>query len=289
MVKSSLTEDRVFNTITVVLLAIVGITAVFPLLFVLSMSVTPYAEVLKNGGFIVIPRSVTLEGYRQVLSDDHIPRAFLVTVFITVVGTAINLLLSFLMAYPLSKKTLPGRSLLLMMVLFTMLFSGGMIPTYLIVKATGILNSVWALIVPSAISAFNLLIMKSFVENLPEELFESARVDGAKEWRILFQLVVPLSVPVMLTVGLFYAVQHWNTLLSAIMYVNDRSLYPLQVVLREILVGAESLDLVEAGAKIPSETFKMAAVIISTLPMIIVYPFIQKYFRKGAMLGSVKG
>lgn len=282
-------EDRVFNLASVLLLGIIGISAVFPLMFVFSMSITPYAEVLKNGGFIVLPRAITLEGYRQALSNDLIPHSFLITVFVTVVGTAINLVLSTMMAYPLSKKKLPGRSMFLMIVLFTMLFNGGMIPTYLVVKGVGLLDTIWALIVPSAISAFNLLIMKSFFENLPTELFESARIDGAKEWRILMQIVIPLSVPVMLTVGLFYAVQHWNTLFSAIMYVNDRSLFPLQVVLREILIGAQSLDTVEATTQVSTETFKMAAVIISTLPMIVIYPFIQKYFQKGAMLGSVKG
>lgn len=287
MVKSA--EDRAYHFIAAVLLTLVAVTAVFPLLYVFSMSITPYSEVLKNGGFIVIPRSVTLEGYRQVLTDNLIPRAFGVTVLVTVVGTAINLLLSMLMAYPLSKKTLPGRSAFLLLVLFTMLFSGGIIPSYLVVKQTGLLDTIWAMIVPSAVSVFNMLIMKSFFEQLPEELFESARIDGAKEGRVLLQIAVPLSLPVMMTVGLFYAVQHWNTLFSAIMYVNDRSIFPLQVVLREILTGAESMESASLETQIPTETFKMSAVVLSSLPIILVYPFIQKYFQKGVLLGSVKG
>ncbi|RAV04045.1 carbohydrate ABC transporter permease [Paenibacillus sp. YN15] len=287
MVKSN--EDKIINWVVILLLAIVGIASIFPLLFVLSMSLTPYEEVMKHGGFLVIPRSITLEGYREVLQGDQIPRAFGVTVFLTTVGTAVNLILTMLAAYPLSKKNLVGRSPVLFLILFTMLFHGGMIPTYLVVKDLGLLDSVWAMIVPGAISTFNLLIMKSFFENLPEELFESARMDGAKELRILFQMVLPLSLPVMMTIGLFYGVQHWNTLFSALLYVRERSLYPLQVVLREILISSQTMDYASAQANIPTETFKMSAVILSSLPIVMVYPFIQKYFAKGVLLGSVKG
>lgn len=287
MVKSG--EDVIVNTVFMIILAVVAIVSIFPLLFVVSMSLTPYEEVMRNGGFVIIPRSITLDGYKEVLNGEDIPNAFLVTVFLTTVGTLINLVLTMLAAYPLSKKKLPGRSGLLLLMLFTMLFNGGMIPTYLLVKDLGLLNSIWSMIIPGAISTFNLLIMKSFFENLPEELFESARIDGAKELRILLQLVIPLSLPVMMTIGLFYAVQHWNTLFSAILYVSDRSLFPLQVVLREILISAQTLDYAAAETTIPTETFKMSAVILSSLPIIIVYPFIQKYFAKGALLGSVKG
>jgi putative aldouronate transport system permease protein len=282
-------EDRIFNFIVITLLVIVGIVSIFPLMFVISMSLTPYEEVARNGGFVIIPKSITLEGYKEVLTGKQIPRAFGVTVLLTTLGTFINLLLSMLLAYPLSKKILPGRSAILLVILFTMLFNGGLIPTYLVVRDLGLLDTIWGMIIPSAISTFNVLIMKSFFENLPEEIFESARMDGAKEMRILFQIVLPLSLPVMMTIGLFYGVQHWNTLFSALLYVTDRSLYPLQVVLREILISAEMLDLTSSDITIPTETFKMSAVIISSLPIIIVYPFIQKYFNKGVMLGSLKG
>jgi putative aldouronate transport system permease protein len=281
-------EDRVVNSIVFVILALAGISAIFPLLYVVSVSITPFAEVLKNGGFILLPKSITFDAYDKLLTQSNIPRAFGVTIFITVVGTAANLLLTTLMAYPLSRKKLPGRGFFLLMVVFTMLFSGGLIPTYLVVKAVGLLNSVWAMIVPSVVWSFNILIMKSFFENLPEELFESARMDGAGEFRILWQIVVPLSMPVMMTVGLFYMVGHWNEFFQAIMYVTDRTLFPLQVVVREILMLTQQpLESVENMT--PTETMQMASVILASLPIIVVYPFIQKHFTKGMLLGSIKG
>lgn len=246
------------------------------------------AEVLKNGGYIVIPRNVTFDAYRQLIKDPAIPRAFLVTVYITLVGTAVNLVLTTLMAYPLSRRSLPGRSFFLLLVVFTMLFSGGIIPTYLIVKATGLLNSLSAMIVPSAISAFNVLIMKSFFEHLPEELVESARIDGAKEFRILLQIVLPLSLPVMLTIGLFYMVGHWNEFFHAIMYVTDQKLHPIQVLVRRILMQSQN-PVNNPDAAIPTETVQMASVILASVPIIAVYPFIQKYFTQGMMIGSIKG
>jgi putative aldouronate transport system permease protein len=281
-------EDKVFNTFIYISLGLVGIVCAFPLLYVLAVSVTPYGEVLKHGGYIVIPRSFTLDAYRQLFAGNNILQAFWITVFITVVGTLINMVLSTLMAYPLSRRNLPGRSFLLFLVVFTLLFNGGIIPTYLIVRGTGLIDSVWAMIVPNAIWAFNLLIMKSFFENLPGELFDSARIDGAKELRILLQIVVPLSIPVMLTVGLFYAVGHWNEFFQAIMYVTDSELYPLQVVIRNILMQSQNPELM-LEEYVPTTTLQMAAVIVASVPIIVIYPFIQKHFTKGVMLGSIKG
>ncbi|MCZ8523502.1 MULTISPECIES: carbohydrate ABC transporter permease [Paenibacillus] len=286
MVKSL--EDRLMNAAVLLILGLAAAAAVFPLMYVVSVSVTPFSEVLKNGGFILVPRSVTFSAYKQLFTETAIPRAFAVTVFITVVGTLVNLVLTALMAYPLSRKGLPGRSFFLLMVVFTMLFSGGIIPTYLIVKALGLVDSVWSMILPNAVWSFNVLIMKSFYENLPEELFESARMDGAKEFRILLQLVLPLSVPSMLTVGLFYMVGHWNEFFQAVMYVTDRSLFPLQVIIREILMMTQQ-PLENAENLLPTETMQMASVITASLPIILVYPFIQKHFTKGMLLGSVKG
>ncbi|AEI39587.1 carbohydrate ABC transporter permease [Paenibacillus mucilaginosus] len=286
MVKSL--EDRLMNAAVLLILGLAGAAAVFPLMYVVSVSVTPFSEVLKNGGFILIPRSFTFSAYTQLFTESAIPRAFAVTVFITVVGTLINLVLTALMAYPLSRKGLPGRSFFLLMVVFTMLFSGGIIPTYLIVKALGLVDSVWSMILPNAVWSFNVLIMKSFYESLPEELFESARMDGAREFRILLQLVVPLSIPSMLTVGLFYMVGHWNEFFQAVMYVTDRSLFPLQVIIRELLMMTQQ-PLENAENMLPTETMQMASVVTASLPIILVYPFIQKHFTKGMLLGSVKG
>ncbi|RAU95729.1 carbohydrate ABC transporter permease [Paenibacillus sp. YN15] len=281
-------KEKAYIASVYTLLCIVALSVVFPLLYVVAVSLTPYSEVLKNGGFAIIPRSVNFEAYGAFLRDHKIPRAYEVTVFLTVVGTAVNLLLTSLMAYPLSKKNLPFRSLLLLLILFTMLFGGGMIPTYLVVKGTGLLNSVWAMIIPGSVATFYLLIMKTFFENLPESLDEAAKIDGASEIRILWQIVLPLSMPIMATVGLFYAVGHWNEFFNAIIYVSDSSLHPLQVTLRGILKQTELPEL-DVEQVLPTQSLQMAAVILSTLPILIVYPFIQKYFTQGAMLGSVKG
>lgn len=285
MVKSI--GDRTFDAIVYLLLALVALAAIFPLLYVVSVSLTPFGEVLKHGGYIIFPRSITLDAYRQFLDRPQIARAFGVTVFITVVGTFVNLVLTTLLAYPLSKKNLPGRGVFLFLVVFTLLFSGGIIPTYLVVKAVGLMDTVWAMIVPNAIWSFNVLIMKSFFENMPEEVFESARIDGAGELRILIQMVLPLSVPMFLTVGLFYAVGHWNEFFQALMYVTDRSLQPIQIVLRELLQQTQQLENPEDF--LPAVTVQMAAVVLASLPIILVYPFIQKHFTKGVLLGSLKG
>lgn len=282
------TADKWFNSVVYLILAAVAAVSIFPLLYVVSMSLTPYSEVVKNGGFVIIPRSLSFEAYNRIFADPALGRSMLVTVFVTVVGTAVNLLLTTVAAYPLSRRKLKGRSFFLLFIVITMLFNGGLIPTYLIVQSLGLLDSVWALIVPGAIATFNVLVMKSFFENLPEELFESARIDGAQEFRILWQIVLPLSVPSVLTVGLFYMVGHWNSFFSAVLYITDRDLYPLQVVIRNMLLLTQSNEL-QAEVTVPTAAMQMAAVIAGSLPIIVVYPFIQKHFTKGMLLGAIKG
>ncbi|TBL80684.1 carbohydrate ABC transporter permease [Paenibacillus thalictri] len=286
MVKPGL--DRIFNVLMYAVLMAVGAAALFPLLYVVSVSITPYAEVMRNGGFILIPRQITFAAYAELLKQNYLLTSFNVTVFITVVGTLINLAITCLFAYPLSRKNLPLRSFFLFLVVFTMLFGGGMIPTYLIVKQTGLLDSVWAMIVPTALSAFNLLILKSFFENLPEEIFESARMDGAKEFRILLGIAIPLSLPALFTVGLFYMVGHWNEFFQAIMYITKRELHPLQVIVREMLTKSQTV-VDNVDEVIPTTSLQMASVIYASLPIIVVYPFIQKHFSKGMVIGAIKG
>lgn len=281
-------KEKLYMASVYFILAVIAVSIVFPLLYVVSVSLTPYSEVLKNGGFAIIPRNINFEAYGAFLKDHKIPQAYRITIFLTVVGTLVNLVMTALMAYPLSKKNLPFRKVLLMTILFTMLFGGGMIPTYLVVKATGLLNTVWAMIIPGSVATFYLLIMKTFFENLPESLDEAAKIDGASELRILWQIVLPLSMPIMATVGLFYAVGHWNEFFNAIIYVSDSSLHPLQVTLRGILKQTEMPEL-DFEKVLPTQSLQMAAVVLSTLPIVVVYPFIQKYFTQGAMLGSVKG
>ncbi|HZG55254.1 carbohydrate ABC transporter permease [Paenibacillus sp.] len=281
-------SEKVYLALVYAFLALVGAVAVFPLLYVVSVSLTPYEDVMRHGGFMLVPRNVTFAAYKLFLQDSLLMNAYKVTIFVTVVGTAVNLLLTTLMAYPLSKKYLPGRTSVLLLIVFTMLFSGGVVPTYLIVKATGLINSVWAMIIPGAVAAFNLLIMKTFFENLPDAIDEAARVDGAGETRILWSVVLPISMPIFATIGLFYAVGHWNTFFPAIMYINDARLHPLQVVLKAILTRSMETD-VQLEEVLPTETLQMAAVVLTALPMVAVYPFIQKYFTQGALLGSIKG
>lgn len=281
-------KDKAYMTIVYALLILAAISVIFPLLYVVAVSLTPYAEVLKRGGFAIIPHKITFEAYAAFLNDSKIPRAYGVTAFITIVGTLVNLAITSLMAYPLSKKDLPYRSVLLFIIVFTLLFSGGIIPTYLIVKATGLVNSVWAMILPGAVSAFYLLIMKTFFENLPEHLDEAAKIDGASETKIFVSIVLPLSLPILATVGLFYAVGHWNEFFGAIIYISDNAKHPLQVILRGILNQSQMPEQ-DFERVLPTETLQMAAVILSTLPILVVYPFIQKYFTQGALLGSIKG
>ncbi|NOU67093.1 ABC transporter permease subunit [Paenibacillus sp. LMG 31461] len=281
-------KERFFEGVIYVILLLMAVCFIFPLLYVLSMSLTPFSEVMKNGGFIIIPKHISFEAYVLFLKDATIPRAFGVSLFVTIVGTALNVLLTVLMAYPLSKKTLPGRSMILFLILFTMMFNGGIIPTYLIVKETGLLNSVWSMIIPSAVGTFSLLITKTFFENIPEEILEAARIDGASESKVLVSVLLPMSVPVVATISTFYGVMHWNEFFSSILYITDESLYPLQVVLRSILTSSMSAE-INLENTVPSTTLQMAGVILTALPIVIVYPFIQKYFTKGMLIGAVKG
>lgn len=286
MVKPSRPE-RVFDGVVVILLVLVGLFALLPLLVVVASSFTPYSEVLANGGYVLFPKSFTLEGYVAMWTTTRIPRAMMVSTFVTVVGTVLNMVLSTGIAWPLSRKEMPGRTFILLALVFTTVFNAGIIPTYLIVKGTGLLNTVWAMIIPSALSVFNVFIMKTFFEGLPGELVESARLDGAGELRLLLKIIFPLAVPMMLTIGLFYAVANWNTFFAAIFYVRDQSLQPLQVVLRDLLTTNVDAAF-DPDEVTPTATLRMAAVVITALPMIVVYPFIQKHFQKGVLIGSVK-
>ena len=281
-------KERLFEGMIYCVLILLGICVVFPLLYVLSVSLTPYSEVIKNGGFAIIPKHITFEAYTRFLTTSTIHKAYAISLFITVFGTFLNVALTVLMAYPLSKKTLPGRSLLLFLVLLTMMFSGGIIPTYLIVKMTGLLNSVWSMILPNAVGTFSLLITKTFFENIPESLIEAARMDGATESKVLISVILPMSMPVIATISTFYGVMHWNEFFNAIMYITDTSLYPLQVVLRNILTASMSLEM-NMEQTLPTKTLQMAGVILTALPIVAVYPFIQKYFTQGMLIGAVKG
>ena len=285
MVKSK--NDIAFNIVVYAIMLIVLLVTLVPVLYVVSMAFTPYEEVIRNGGFVLIPKSFTLYAFDYMLKDGKLPSSMLVTVRLTIIGTIANLIVTMLTAYPLSRRQMPGQKVLMKLVIFTMVFSAGVIPTYLVVKETGLLNTLEALYIPSLVSVYNLIITKAFFEGLPEELFESARLDGASELGVLWRIVIPMSLPIIMTIGMYYAVGHWNTYTAAIYYITEPKLKPLQVILRDKL-RATNMD-ITAEDVVPSETMKMAVVVFATAPIVIVYPFIQKYFVKGTLAGAVKG
>ena len=280
--------DRLFDSIVNTFLVLLALLCLFPLLYVVAISLTPYTEIIRTGGFIIVPRQLTLEAYNRLWDYPGIFQSMGVSVLITVVGTVVSLILSLLMAYPISKKGLPGRKLFNTMVLIALLFSGGTIPTYLVVRDLGLLDTIWAVIMPAAVWSSNVFIMRTYFASLPEELFEAARIDGAGEFFILGRIVLPLSVPVMVTMALYYGVGLWNNYMSAIIYITKRELRPLQVMIREILSLTQE-QLVDAEQVVPAITMQMAAVVFGSAPVIIVYPFLQRFFVKGVMLGSLKG
>ncbi|WP_426448048.1 carbohydrate ABC transporter permease [Paenibacillus sp. S-38] len=267
-----------------------AILCVIPFLYVLAVSFTDPAEVAR-GGMILFPKEWSLAAYRYIFSTDTLLRSLLVSIYITVVGTLINLLFTSLMAYPLAKPYLRGRQTILLGVLFTMLFSGGLIPTYFIVKNLQLTNTLWSLMIPSAISAFNLIVLKNFFQGIPDGLEDSAKIDGCSDLGVLFRIVLPLSMPAMATFALFYAVAHWNQYFNAVLYINDNTKWPVQVLLREIVILAQSRigDTNIDDAQIQPLTIRMAVIVFATLPILLVYPFLQKHFTKGVLLGSVKG
>ncbi len=282
--------EKVWDVGVVVILSLIGLAVILPLWYLVIISVTPFEVWTRTGGSLFIsPVEMTLEGYRQLLSSARLPRAFGVSVLVTSVGTLLNLIVTTLMAYPLSKPEFPLRQPLLMAVIFTTLFSGGLVPTYLVVRQMGLLNTYWALWLPGLVSAFNLLVMRAFFQNLPTEIEEAAKMDGASDWQVLWQIVIPLSKPILATVGLFYAVAHWNSFFDAVLYISRAEMQPLQVVLRSILSAGNVNEYGDPeAAMLPQETLRMAAVVLSTIPLLVVYPFLQKHFAAGTLLGGVK-
>ena len=279
-------SDSVFRVFVVVTLALAGLVCLFPMMYVVSVSLTPYEEYLRQGGIILFPRQATLFAYREYFGEPYLWDSFMITMGSTVAGTALNILATVLMAYPLSKPDLIFRKFFSMFVLIPMLLSGGMIPTYLVVKSFGLLNSIWAYIVPGLIWSYVLLITRTFFAQIDAGLYESARMDGASEWTVLFRIILPVSTPILATIGLMYGVGHWNEYFASRLYSTSPQMRTLQALLRDVL--DRSTDMV-ADVIVPSRTLQMAGVVFSALPIILVYPFLQKYFTQGIMLGSIKG
>lgn len=275
-----------------VTLGFLSITTLVPLLQAATISLSP-PEVVNRYGFHLFPTKFDFSGYESVFNYSVIWTSYGNTIVRTLLGTAISLVLTFLGAYPLSKRSLPNRKLWTGVIVLTMFFSGGLIPSYLLIKNIGLMNSVWALVLPGAVSAFMLLIVRNFIAGLPESLEESAKIDGANEIVVLFRIVLPLSLPIIATVGLYSGVGHWNAWFDSMIYIQDEGKQVLQMILRRILLEGQDVAS-ESGsgshaAVVNSETVKMAALIVSILPILLVYPFLQKYFVKGTLMGSVKG
>ncbi|WP_409345593.1 carbohydrate ABC transporter permease [Paenibacillus sp. MBLB4367] len=284
--------SRLFDIGNLTLLIAFAVITLVPFLYMVLGSLASPEEFTRQG-MVLIPKRFSLEAYTYIFSTNTIVRSLLNTVYITVVGTLINIFFTAVMAYPLSRRELLGRKPVMLMIIFSMLFSGGMIPTFLIVKALGLMNSLWSLLIPGAISAFNLIILKNFFQQMPEGIEESAKIDGCNDLGILFKIVLPLSLPAIATFSLFYAVGHWNSFFSAILYINDTTKWPIQVILRQVVIMAEGgigdSSQVNDSFAIPPQSIKMAVITVSTLPILLVYPFLQKHFAKGVLLGSVKG
>ena len=278
-----------FDVVTWVVLAAFGLLIAFPLYYVVALSFTSYTQYIKSAGFVLLPSPVSLDGYVQFLTNPAVPKAFGVTLYLTLFGTALNILTTAMFAYPLSRREMPCRKFFTLFALFPMLFSGGLIPTFYVVRQTGIMNTTWAMILPYLISIYDMTIVRSFFQSLDDSYVEAARIDGAGEMTILFRVIMPLSKPVLATVILMYGVGHWNCFFPALYYVRNADLQPLQVVLRGILNEAQSTLEVNPDVTAASQAMKQAAVVLSALPVVIVYPFLQKYFTQGMMLGGVKG
>lgn len=283
--------DRVFDALLHALLVAVLIAMLLPLWSIVVTSVMPlgYAGGVRER-LLLSPLDWTFAAYSQLLGQASFLRATLNSLVITGLGLATNMVLTVLTAFGLSRRGLPGRNLLTMLILFTFLFNAGLVPTYLLVKDLKLLNSYGALILPGAISVYNLFVVRAFFQNLPEGLEEAAKIDGANELQVLWHILLPLSKPILLTVGLFYAVGHWNDFFNPILYLSDDMRQPLPVLLRNILVATNFAEYVEPEASrvASQESLKMAAVILATLPMLVVYPWIQRYFTKGVLVGGIK-
>ncbi|MBN1451237.1 MAG: carbohydrate ABC transporter permease [Anaerolineales bacterium] len=286
------TRDAVIFQIGIaIFLTIVLLVILVPFWRVIVTAFIPLDIYTREGvPFFLSPTKWTFEAFRQLLGHSLFPRAALNSVIITLLGVTISLILTVPLAYGLSTRNLPGRKLIMTLVLFTYLFSPGLIPVYLLITGMKLTNNFLAIILPPAVSVYNTLVMMSFFEGLPEELKDAARIDGANELQVLWHIILPLSKPILLTIGLFYAVYFWNEFFTPILYLNDSKLMPLTVLLRNILISASFNEYVEYNAFSSSslESLKAAGVLITMIPMLLVYPWIQRYFTKGTLVGGVK-
>jgi putative aldouronate transport system permease protein len=287
-------DEPLFDAVIYLISLVVLIVVLYPLIYVLSASFSNPALVIE-GQVYLLPKEFTLEAYSRVFMDQTILIGYKNTIIYTVVGTLVNLILTVLAAYPLSRKDLPGRNLFMFYIAFTMFFSGGLIPSYLLIKQLNLIDNFWVMVLPTAISTYNLIVMRTYFQNtIPMEIQESAFIDGCNNFRLLWSIVLPLSKPILAVILLFYAVGHWNAFFNAMIYLRDENKYPLQLIIRGILLqnqfdgmGTDTIGLQDRV--LLSEGIKYAVIIVSSIPVLLLYPFVQRYFIKGIMIGAIKG
>ncbi|MCU6790616.1 carbohydrate ABC transporter permease [Paenibacillus sp. WQ 127069] len=280
-----------FGCINALILGLVVVMTLYPFLYVVSASLSEQLYI-QQGRIGIIPMGFQLEAYRRVLEFPMLGRSYLNTILYTALGTAISLILTVCAAYPMSKRDLPGRKLMTTIVLIPMLFGGGLIPTFLVVNALGMRDSIWAIVIPAAVTSFYVFIQRTFFEQIPLELEDAAKIDGCSMVQTLVKIILPLALPSLVTIGLFYAVNEWNSFFPAMIYLNDENLFPVQILLRAIVIQNQTdqvlVDVFD-DKNLLSESIKYSTLVVATLPILMVYPFIQKYFVQGSMMGSIKG
>ena len=287
-------EDVVVDAVVYVGVAFAFVITLYPFVFVLSMSISDPVAVVRREVFL-LPKGFSLDAYRTVLNDPIVLRSYYNTIWYTGVGTTLNVVFTVMAAYPLSKRNFSARRVLMFLFVLTMFFSGGLIPLFVLVVKLGLYATRWAIVMPPLIATFNLIICRTFFQTLPEDLFESARIEGAGEWRIVYKIVAPLSKPIIAVLVLFYGVAHWNSFFPALLYLPKADLQPIQLYLRRVLIQASpeavrQFETGEAGEGIMAMVqIKFAVMIVAVLPILLLYPFLQKYFVKGVLIGALKG
>jgi putative aldouronate transport system permease protein len=287
--------DMMFDVFNFIVLSLVMLSVLYPLYFIIIASFSDPAQIYA-GKVLLIPKEITFEGYQRVFSDQYIWSGYINSIFYTILGTLINLILTLTAGFCLSRKKFFGGRFIMLLLIITMYFDGGLIPNYLLMQDLKILNTVWAMVIPNAVSVFNILIARTFfVSSVPEAMIEAARIDGCDDFRLFFRIILPTSQALIAVLTIFYAVGHWNSYFNALIFLRDQKLYPLQMVLRKILVqneaSASMLDDVYSYVEKQriTEIIKYAVIMVASVPMMILYPFLQKYFVKGVMIGAVKG
>lgn len=293
---SRTTGDKIFDTVVLALLAIIMVIIIYPLWFVIMASLSD-PRLIYDDPFLFLPKGFTLASFELVFENEEIWRGYANTIFYTTFGTFINLAMTVAGAYPLSRKDFRGRHVFTVVFTFTMFFSGGLIPLYLLMRDLGMLNRVWAMVLPQAIAVYNLIIMRTFFQSrIPQELQDAALIDGCSNVRLLVKIVLPLSMPIIAVMILFYGIGHWNSYFPALVFLSSRNKYPLQMILREILIQGEMSSMLTiayddqyAERMIAKMGLRFSVIIVSTLPIFIIYPLLQKFFKEGIMIGALKG